>query len=317
MPIDNSTLIPASYLSRLDNKGLIQLSGEEQAKYLQGQVTADINKLGEHNALLGCHCDFKGKTWNVFYTLQYQESILMLSHQESIPGSLAELKKYGVFAKVEIQGFSDQWVCLGGAGAQLEQLITRSFTRFPSEHQQVVSNEMGLVMALKTTRSRYLLVLKNDYAEQFIANWGEILSPNEYWELEDIQEGIPEIRSNTSNEFVPQMMNLHALDAINFEKGCYMGQEVVARTKFLGKNKRAAFILRTDLVTEIEPGDNLESQAGENWRRGGTILRNCSVGEQTWILAVLANDTEVGATLRLKEKPDVLFEVLPLPYSLE
>ena len=113
------------------------------------------------------------------------------------------------------------------------------------------------------------------------------------------------------------MMNLHVLDAISFEKGCYMGQEVVARTKFLGKNKRAAFILETDQATEIKPGDNLESQAGENWRRGGTVLRSCSVDQHTMILAVLANDTEVGATLRLKDKPDVLFEVLPLPYSLE
>jgi folate-binding protein YgfZ len=317
MPIDNSTLIPASYLTHLDNQGLIQLSGEERVKYLQGQVTADINTLSEDNALLGCHCDFKGKTWNVFYTLQYQESILMLSHQESIPASLAELKKYGVFAKVKIQEISDQWVCLAGAGENLEHLIKQTFTQIPVEHQQVVSNEMGLVMAIAAPRNRYLLLLKKPLAEEFIAKFGEPLSAKEFWEFEDIQAGIPEIRTETSTEFVPQMMNLHVLDAISFEKGCYMGQEVVARTKFLGKNKRAAFILETDQAIEIKPGDNLESQAGENWRRGGTVLRSCSVGQQTLILAVLANDTEVAATLRLKANPEVLLEVLPLPYFLE
>jgi folate-binding protein YgfZ len=317
MPIDNSTLIPAAYLTRLDNKGLVQISGEEQVKYLQGQVSADLNKLTGQNALLGCHCDFKGKTWNVFYTLQYQDSILMLSHQESIPASLAELKKYGVFAKVEIQQLSEQFVCLAGAGENLEHLITQTFTQMPTANQQVVSNEKGLVMALTAPRNRYLLLLKKDHAEQFIAGFGEPLNPENFWELEDIQAGIAEIRGDTSAEFVPQMMNLQALDAISFEKGCYMGQEVIARTKFLGKNKRAAFILAANQATETKPGDNLESQAGENWRRGGTVLRSCSVGQQTWILAVLAKDTEIGATLRLKEKPDVLLEVLPLPYSLE
>lgn len=315
---------PTDYLTRLDNKGLIELSGEERVKYLQGQVTADMEQLSAEQALLSCHCDFKGKTWNVFYALQHQDAILMLSHQESIPASLAELKKYGVFAKVDVQDVTEQWCCLGGAGKELEALINNKFGGLPSTHQQVLSSELGMVMCLKAPRVRYLLVLNPQAAELFINEYRAELSAPALWEREDIQAAIPEIRSATSNEFVPQMMNLHALDAISFSKGCYMGQEVVARTKFLGKNKRAAFILRAEQATDLAPGDALESQAGENWRRGGTVLRVASlapleqeVPQQTWLLAVLANDTEVGATLRLKAQAQILFKVQSLPYSLE
>jgi folate-binding protein YgfZ len=150
------------------------------------------------------------------------------------------------------------------------------------------------------------------------------LSSSALWEQADIQAGMPAIRSATSYEYVAQMMNHHALEGISFSKGCYMGQEVVARSQFLGKNKRAAFILRAEKNApgDIAPGDILESRAGENWRRGGTVLRSVSLPTQdrpaqTWLLAVLANDTEVGATLRLKAHSELLFKVQALPYSLE
>jgi folate-binding protein YgfZ len=318
--IDSTENTQKNYLSHLDDKGLIQLGGEERVKYLQGQVTADMDQLSAEQALLSCHCDFKGKTWNVFYALQHQESILMLSHQESIPASITELQKYGVFAKVDIQDSTEQWCILGGAGAELEALIDNQFGDLPSAHQQVLSNELGLVMCLTVPHKRYLLLLNPQAADTFINAYPSELSSAGLWEQEDIQAAIPEIRSATSKEFVPQMMNLHALDAISFSKGCYMGQEVVARTKFLGKNKRAAFILRAEKAVDITPGDALESQAGENWRRGGAVLRASSsvqAPQQTWLLAVLANDTEVGATLRLKAQPQVLLKVQPLPYSLE
>ena len=322
--IDSTENTPTNYLCRLDNKGLIELTGEERLKYLQGQVTANLEQLNADGALLSCHCDFKGKTWNVFYALQHQDAILMLSHQESIPGSIAELKKFGVFAKVDIQDRTEQWRCLGGAGAEIEALIKHKFAGLPSAHQQVLSNELGLVMCLTAPCKRYLLLLNTKAAESFINEYQGELSPAVLWEQYDIQAGIPEIRSATSKEFVPQMMNLQALDAISFSKGCYMGQEVVARTKFLGKNKRAAFILLAEQAAEITPGDALESQAGENWRRGGTVLRVASPAQevqhapqQTWILAVLANDTEMGATLRLKAQPQLQFKVQSLPYSLE
>ena len=115
------------------------------------------------------------------------------------------------------------------------------------------------------------------------------------------------------------MFNMQALDAIDFKKGCYMGQEVVARTKYLGKNKRATYRLiattESDSLT-VEPSATLEKAIEDNWRRGGTVVHAANVENNLSLLAVLSNDTQVGDVLRLKEFPDALFTVAELPYEL-
>jgi folate-binding Fe-S cluster repair protein YgfZ len=86
----------AQYTNRLLDSGVIQLTGEEKVTYLQGQITADVNKLTQYNSLLGSHCDFKGKVWSVFYSFLWQNSILLITHKSVLDKSFSELKKYGV-----------------------------------------------------------------------------------------------------------------------------------------------------------------------------------------------------------------------------
>lgn len=315
--IDFADDIPADFICQLDDLNILNVSGEERIKYLQGQVTADMSKLTAHEALLGCHCDFKGKAWNIFYALEHNDSVLLISHKESAATSLPELKKYGVFAKVDFSQDTQQWACFGGRGPQLETIISELFADVPFEHQQTFSNENGVVMALSSPEPRFMLVLTAKGQAKLAEHANLPLLSNKLWEVLDIQAGIAQLNAATSNEFVPQMMNLQAINGINFSKGCYMGQEVVARTKFLGKNKRAAFILKSSHGVHVTPGEILEAPAGDNWRRGGTVLRAADLNKETWLLAVVANDTEIGSKMRLKEQPETVFTVQSLPYSLE
>ena len=307
-------MLPNDFYTHLSEKGLIELSGPEKEKYLQGQVTADVNLLSASTALLACHCDFKGKTWSVSYLLKWQDKILMLLHRSVLEKSLAELKKYGVFAKVEMTDSTDKWRISGGAGKVIEAEIIRIFGQLPETNQGLVQNEQGVVMALQGTAMRYLVMQPLDAKDQLSIE-PDMQAQNQ-WEAEDIKAGIADIRQATINEFVPQMMNLQQLNAISFTKGCYMGQEVVARTKYLGKNKRAAFRLHADGEHSCQPGDSLELQLGENWRPGGTILRTSCIKGQSWLLAVLNHETEIGTQLRLKNSPESIFTVLPHPYEL-
>lgn len=311
-PADNSQ--PKQYANRLNHSGVIQLTGDEKVKYLQGQITADVNKLTENNALLACHCDFKGKVWSVFYTLSWQDSILLILHDSVLPQSLAELNKYGVFAKVDISNQTDKWQIIGGSGALFEKAILELFGDLPLGDRKVTSTSNGLVMSIEKPDQRYL-VLQPKNAEKLMANYE--LEDNELWEIADIKAGMGDIRDTSTNEYVPQMLNLQALQAIDFEKGCYMGQEVIARTKYLGRNKRAGFILKTDSNINDLSGEQLEYQIGENWRPGGKIIRSGADSGQTWIFAILANDTEVGSTFRVKSSPNTIFVAQPLPYPLQ
>jgi folate-binding protein YgfZ len=308
---------PSDFMTKIDDLSVIHTSGVEANKYLQGQITVNIDQLDQNQALLGCHCDFKGKTWNIFYALGAPNDINLICHQQSVESSLRELKKYGVFSKVDISDTSSDWEFLGGAGQHLTEIIETLFHAIPVKDKQVVHCDSGFVMRLDKPTPRYLLMLKHGAANAFVEEYPLPLSDSAVWNSLDIQAGIANIQDATSNQFVPQMMNMQALEAIDFKKGCYMGQEVVARTKYLGKNKRAAFILKCDADCDANAGDLLETQVGENWRRGGTIIRSASYNGETWLLAVLSNDSEFGQHLRHKDRPDRLFVVQPNAYTIE
>jgi folate-binding protein YgfZ len=311
-PLDHAQT--KQYANKLKNSGVILLTGDEKVNYLQGQITADVNQLTDNNALLACHCDFKGKVWSVFYTFAWQDSILLVTHNSVLDKSLAELNKYGVFAKVEIIKQSDKWQITGGSGPIFEKAIIELFDELPAGDRKVKSNTYGLVMAIEQPEQRYL-VLQPYNAEKHLSY--DVQEDNELWEIADIKAGLGDIRDTTINEYVPQMLNLQALHAIDFEKGCYMGQEVVARTKYLGRNKRAGFVLQSDSIINNLSGELLEYQIGENWRPGGKILRSGSDSGKTWIFAVLANDTEVGSVFRVKSSPNTIFVAQALPYPLQ
>jgi folate-binding protein YgfZ len=302
------------YANKLLNSGVIQLTGEEKVTYLQGQITADVNKLTQNNSLLGSHCDFKGKVWSVFYSFLWQDSILLITHKSVLEKSLSELKKYGVFAKVEITNQTDNWQITGGCGEQFEEAVTNIFDKLPTGHRNVISNENGIVMSVEQPEQRYLVIQPCNAEKQLPLVETD---DNQLWEIADINAGLGDIRETTINEYVPQMLNLQIMNAIDFEKGCYMGQEVVARTKYLGRNKRAGFILKTQTATNDLSGEQLEYQIGENWRPGGKILRSGSDAGQTWIFAILANDTQQGSAFRVKSSPDTIFIAQALPYPLQ
>ena len=305
---------PKQYTNKLKNNGVIQLIGEEKVNYLQGQITADVNQLTKNDALLATHCDFKGKVWSVFYTLLWQDSILLITHKSVLEKSLSELKKYGVFAKVDITNQSDNWQITGGSGDLFEKAILDLFDELPTGDRKVISNAYGLVMSKEQPDQRYLVLQPNNAEKKLGLKESE---SRELWEIADIKSGLGDIRGTTINEYVPQMLNLQAMNAIDFEKGCYMGQEVVARTKYLGRNKRAGFILKTQTDTKDLSGEHLEYQIGENWRPGGKILRSGSDEGQTWIFAILAKDTQIGSIFRVKSSPNTIFIAQALPYTLQ
>jgi len=137
------------------------------------------------------------------------------------------------------------------------------------------------------------------------------------WDALEIAEGRAWISPATTQEFVPQMLNLHALDGINFKKGCYIGQETIARMKYLGKQKRALFRL-IGTGSAAAPGTTVEVAIGDAWRRAGTVINAVSRSDRDLdLLAVLPSDIDHSAQLRVKDDDAGLLEIHSLPYKLE
>ncbi|MDN7126635.1 tRNA-modifying protein YgfZ [Pseudidiomarina sp. 1APR75-33.1] len=306
------TKAPPEYVTvSVDDHGIIQVSGPDTESFLQGQFTCDLAQLSENDWLFGAHCDNKGKALSVFRILRYRDGVLIVTSKPSLEASLNQLQKYGVFNKVEIRDATADFQLVGvfgtAAPARLAELLDTPL-RTPDSNS-VSHCEDAEVLSLGTHPDQYLCL-----------NRGESLPTNSdlrYWQALEIERGRPTLFSGTIQEFVPQMLNVQALNGISFSKGCYIGQETVARMKYLGKQKRALFRL-SGHGKQVATGATVEQQLGENWRRAGTVINAVNRADQHLdVLAVLPSDIESTTPLRIKDDDASLLEIYPLPYQLD
>ncbi len=305
-------------LMTLDDWALATLVGADSEKYLQGQVTADVSQLTEHQHLLAAHCDPKGKMWSNLRLFRRQDGFALIERRSLRDAQLAELKKYAVFSKVTIAP-DDELVLLGVAGFQARAALKNLFSELPDAEKQVTTDGATSLLWFEHPAERFLLVTDVATAERVTqALRGEAqLNNSQQWLSLNIEAGIPVIDAANSGQFIPQATNLQALGGISFKKGCYTGQEMVARAKFRGANKRALWYLAGKASRVPEAGEDLELKMGENWRRTGTVLAAVQLDDgRLLVQAVMNNDMEPDSVFRVREDANTL-SIEPLPYSLE
>ena len=305
-------------LMTLDDWALATLTGADAEKYLQGQVTADVAQLTEHQHLLAAHCDPKGKMWSNLRLFRRQDGFALIERRSLRDAQLTELKKYAVFSKVTIAP-DDEHVLLGVAGFQARAALNNLFSELPDAEKQVVSEGETSILWFEHPAERFLLVTDVATAERVTeALSGEAqLNNSQQWLALNIEAGLPVIDAVNSAQFIPQATNIQALGGISFKKGCYTGQEMVARAKFRGANKRALWTLAGRASRVPEAGEDLELKMGENWRRTGTVLAAVQLDDgRLLVQVVMNNDMEADSVFRVRDDANTL-SIEPLPYSLE
>ncbi|EOL8877113.1 tRNA-modifying protein YgfZ [Enterobacter mori] len=305
-------------LMTLDDWALATLTGADAEKYLQGQVTADVAQLTEHQHLLAAHCDPKGKMWSNLRLFRRQDGFALIERRSLRDAQLTELKKYAVFSKVTIAP-DDEHVLLGVAGFQARAALNNLFSELPDAEKQVVSEGETSILWFEHPAERFLLVTDAATAERVTeALRGEAqLNNSQQWLALNIEAGLPVIDAVNSAQFIPQATNIQALGGISFKKGCYTGQEMVARAKFRGANKRALWTLAGRASRVPEAGEDLELKMGENWRRTGTVLAAVQLDDgRLLVQVVMNNDMEADSVFRVRDDANTL-SIEPLPYSLE
>lgn len=231
------------------------IQGPDARKFLQGQVTCDIDELKINDALsnsvLGAHCTHKGRVVFSFRALALDEQTIALQ----VPSDMADiasaaLQKYIVFSKAKINNVTEDYQLLGIQSKNIEHHINPFFNtegKTPTPNTAII-NESGILLALD--QQRFELWLTNDQANAFKAQHPKLnILESNYWHLSKIHAGVAEITSSTSGLFTPHAINYHSLEtAVSFQKGCYTGQEVVARMHYLGKLKRQMFTFEIALT---------------------------------------------------------------------
>lgn len=310
--------LPLTLMS-LDEWALVSVQGKDSTSYLQGQLTLDVAALDAVQHRPAAHCDAKGKMWSNLRLFHRGEGYAYVVRRNLREQQVTELKKYAVFAKVTIAA-DDDAVLLGVAGFQARAALANVFATLPDATTPVVQQDDTTLLWFAEPAERFLLITTPAQAEalqQKLAGEAQ-LNDSTQWLALDIAAGVPVIDSATTAQLIPQATNLQALDAISFKKGCYTGQEMVARAKFRGANKRALYWLAGSASKVPDAASSLELQMGDKWRRTGTVLSGVQLDDgSVWVQAVLNNDLEPDSVLRVEGDENGKLTIQPLPYSLE
>lgn len=318
---DYTTLGTTTTLTDLGDQGLLSLSGVQSTKFLQGQVTCDVNALKGSTSILGAICNLKGRVTASFRLIQPRpnageaECILMLMHRELVPSTLATLSKYAVFSKTSLLDHSGDYRQFGVAGPDPSTALATLFTEIPVATDHIVQGDLATL--IRVDAERFIVLVPQVNAE---AVWRKLaanatLAGLPFWQLLNVRAGVAVIEPDISGGFVPQMLNYQALGAVSFKKGCYTGQEIVARMQYLGKLKRRLYRLAADSIKVCHPGVAITLVDSEQEVGQVVFAAQADVTTQE-ILAVLTQEAAQQRQLAIAGTP-ISVTLLPLPYSLD
>lgn len=260
----------------LPQYALLRFSGADAQPFLHGQLTCDLQALKTGSATYGGYCNPKGRLLATFLIWADAAGYTML-----LPAALAEsirkrLTLYILRAKVKAESLDAAYACVGITGADVDGKIAAVGGTPPAGLLSAATAGESTTIGLHA--GRCLLVLPRAQASAIAP------AADSAWELQDIIAGIPFILPATQEEFVPQMVNLDLIGALSYTKGCYPGQEIVARTHYLGKLKQRMY--RARVAAAAAPGDKLYC-AGLGEQAAGMVVTAAPAADGHEVLAVL------------------------------
>ena len=244
-----------SQISPLSQFALIKASGADAISFLQSQLTNDIKSLAENHACLAGYCSPKGRLLATMLIWKIEDTITMEVPTELQENLQKRLQMYVMRAKVKLEHISTTETILGVLGISAAEKLSAWFPTLPASPYQVVNNDYGTLIRVTDGdgMARYQCIVSNELAQQIESAAGSAANSateaKSDWALSEIHAGIPQVTAATLEKFVPQMINYELIGGVNFKKGCYPGQEIVARTHYLGKQKRRTVLARIDSVS--------------------------------------------------------------------
>jgi len=295
----------ASASGRLPHLGILRFSGPDALSFLQGQVSNDTTRLAEGSALFAAYSSPQGRVLALIYLLPHSTGIAAIMPREVLPATLERLKKFVLRAKVKIEDAAES---LAVAGYHGDEALRQVGLPVPDATGRYLEHN-GVGVAAVGAEHRYWVIGNPAEPALHLQSNGAAERIEHDWRLADIHAGLPQIYAATSEAFVAQMLNLDRLNGISFTKGCYTGQEIIARTQHLGRIKRRLF--RLSLPTgDWRVGQALQLDDG----RQGRIVDVIATAAHTEALAVLS--LEPGMEGETTAQSAVAAAVLPLPYQL-
>lgn len=249
------------FFCELSTLEVIEITGPDRKNFLQGQLTCDINDLSESHSLIGAHCNPKGRIESLFRLVEQDDKIICILPQSIVFSTFSGLKKYAVFSKVSLLDLSEQWVIMGLCTD--EKMIPNLAQTLPQEINGVIHHEQISIIRMPGNSPRYEILLPREKANHWKTTTELRQVNTEVWQALDIEQLLPSLDPKTVGKFLPHDLNLPELGAVSFKKGCYTGQEIIARMEHRGTPKRHMIKVTIESETAPEPGTTLMNKNNE------------------------------------------------------
>lgn len=314
---EQSIALTGTVFADLSHYGLVSIHGEDAPEFLQNQLTNDLRGVdGQHSQLSGL-CNAKGRLIASFRVFRHGDSYYL-----SLPAAMAEplinrLRLYVLRSRVNLEDATETFVHLGVAGPDAEEELGAALGELPEANGDVVQNQDLMIVRVPGLHASYEVFASLERARALWDKLNVRAAPvgRDGWELQDILAGVPVIYPGTSEAFVPQMVNLQLVEGVSFKKGCYPGQEVVARMQYLGKLKRRMYRCHSDSDQRPAPGEELFTADDGDQSIGKVVSAAPHPDGGFELLAVIQIDrAEAGAGLHLGAADGPIVEVGHLPY---
>jgi folate-binding protein YgfZ len=317
-PVKETAEAPDCALNDLSHFALIRVEGEDAETFLQGQLTNDVRQVTEDHSNLAGWCSPKGRMLASFRCFRRNDAYYLQTPAENLSPVLKRLNMYVLMSKVSLSDASNDLMRLGITGSCAESLLHAQLESVPVKINAVTQQADLTLIRLPGAGPRFELL---GSAESLIRFWRAaeaqaVRTGDDFWALQEIRAGVPTIYPATREAFVPQMANMQLVDGVSFTKGCYTGQEVVARMQYLGKLKRRMYLAHVISDTPPQAGDALFSAGSSSGQGSGKVVDARPADEGYDMLVVIETASAEANDVCLGENgPRLQLQDLPYPFA--
>lgn len=305
-----------SVIAPLVHLATLSVTGADAEAFLQGQLSCDVQGLDTGHGSLGCYCTPQGRMLANFLLWREADELRIALSADIASAVQKRLQMFVLRSKVKIAVLNAEPNLLGVAGVASAGALQETTGAAPTEPLGLQSAEGATV--IKLHGERFLVAARSQRAPGLWQQLAATLTPvgTAAWQWLDIMAGIPLVTGPTQDQFLPQMTNLELIGGINFRKGCYTGQEVIARAQYRGKVKRRMYLAHVaGAVASV--GDQVVDGGGDE-AAGGVIVNAAPSPEGgSDVLAVLQSAAQGAGDLRLHAPDGAALEIRTLPYGVE
>ena len=304
----------------LSHFGIISAYGEDAVEFLQAQFTNDIKQVDETHSQLSALCSPKGRMLCNFRIFRREQTYYLVLPYELLEAALSRLRMFVLRSKVTLEDASDALMAIGASGNKMPEHLGNIVGNLPESVDAAVEYEGYTIVRVAGSIPRYEIYGLLEPMQKLWQALDVHATPvgASVWELLNIQAGIPVITAGSIDAYVPQMANMHLVNGVSFSKGCYPGQEIVARMHYLGKLKRRMYRIAFDSGVQPAAGTALVTDTSTESQDIGSILsaqRNPD-GNFEALAVIQAADAE-NSQLKLGDVQGPEVTLLDLPYAFE